>query len=300
MSGDGERAGDAAHRGRWSPATCPRSDILNGVSIDGPRGRDRHHRRPQRRRQVDADQDHLRAPAPALGADRVPRRGASRAASRTTSPASASATCRSSTTSSRASRSRRTSRWASLDRSRTAEQIERMYELFPRLGERMAQAAGTMSGGERQMVAMARALMPDPADPAARRALGRARAGLRRRDLREDRGGQPRRRDDRDGRAERPPRAGDVRSRLRARPRARTASRARAEQLLADPKVAELYLGGTAARRPDRRAGSTEARLVRRRDEAAAVSARASPARRSPARERPPRTAGTRRPRPFA
>jgi neutral amino acid transport system ATP-binding protein len=50
----------------------------------------------------------------------------------------------------------------SLDRSRTKEQTERMYELFPRLGERRSQAVGTMSGGERQMVAMARALMPDP------------------------------------------------------------------------------------------------------------------------------------------
>jgi neutral amino acid transport system ATP-binding protein len=40
--------------------------------------------------------------------------------------------------------------------------IERMYELFPRCGERRRQPAGTMSGGERQMVAMARALMPDP------------------------------------------------------------------------------------------------------------------------------------------
>ena len=40
--------------------------------------------------------------------------------------------------------------------------VERMYELFPRLSERRGQAAGTMSGGERQMVAMARALMPDP------------------------------------------------------------------------------------------------------------------------------------------
>jgi ABC-type branched-subunit amino acid transport system ATPase component len=37
-----------------------------------------------------------------------------------------------------------------------------MYELFPRLEERRRQAAGTMSGGERQMVAMARSLMPDP------------------------------------------------------------------------------------------------------------------------------------------
>jgi ABC-type branched-subunit amino acid transport system ATPase component len=50
----------------------------------------------------------------------------------------------------------------SLDRARTQERIEHMYGLFPRLGERRTQAAGTMSGGERQMLAMARALMPDP------------------------------------------------------------------------------------------------------------------------------------------
>jgi neutral amino acid transport system ATP-binding protein len=42
------------------------------------------------------------------------------------------------------------------------ERMEAMYELFPRLAERRSQAAGTMSGGERQMVAMARALMPGP------------------------------------------------------------------------------------------------------------------------------------------
>jgi neutral amino acid transport system ATP-binding protein len=50
----------------------------------------------------------------------------------------------------------------SLERGRTRERQEVMYELFPRLGERRAQVAGTMSGGERQMLAMARALMPDP------------------------------------------------------------------------------------------------------------------------------------------
>ena len=40
--------------------------------------------------------------------------------------------------------------------------MQAMFEFFPRLEERRRQAAGTMSGGERQMVAMGRALMPDP------------------------------------------------------------------------------------------------------------------------------------------
>jgi branched-chain amino acid transport system ATP-binding protein len=40
--------------------------------------------------------------------------------------------------------------------------LTRMYELFPRLGERKTQLAGTMSGGEQQMLAMARALMSRP------------------------------------------------------------------------------------------------------------------------------------------
>ena len=37
-----------------------------------------------------------------------------------------------------------------------------IFELFPRVGERQAQRAGSLSGGERQMLAMARALMPNP------------------------------------------------------------------------------------------------------------------------------------------
>ena len=40
--------------------------------------------------------------------------------------------------------------------------VERMFETFPRLKERAAQLAGTLSGGEQQMLAMARALMSAP------------------------------------------------------------------------------------------------------------------------------------------
>jgi neutral amino acid transport system ATP-binding protein len=53
-------------------------------------------------------------------------------------------------------------RMGALEGDGSRERMDRMYEIFPRLGERRGQAAGTMSGGERQMVAMARALMPDP------------------------------------------------------------------------------------------------------------------------------------------
>lgn len=42
------------------------------------------------------------------------------------------------------------------------ESMEKMFELFPRLKERISQYAGTLSGGEQQMLAMARALMALP------------------------------------------------------------------------------------------------------------------------------------------
>jgi branched-chain amino acid transport system ATP-binding protein len=42
------------------------------------------------------------------------------------------------------------------------DKLDEMYTLFPRLKERRLQAAGTMSGGERQMLAVARALMSGP------------------------------------------------------------------------------------------------------------------------------------------
>jgi len=48
------------------------------------------------------------------------------------------------------------------DRRSVAEDLERMYGYFPRLKERCAQQAGTLSGGEQQMLAIARALMGRP------------------------------------------------------------------------------------------------------------------------------------------
>ena len=43
-----------------------------------------------------------------------------------------------------------------------ADQMKRVFELFPRLEERRKQQAGTLSGGEQQMLAIARALMAEP------------------------------------------------------------------------------------------------------------------------------------------
>jgi len=48
------------------------------------------------------------------------------------------------------------------DRSQVPRMLERVYSVFPRLAERRRQQAGTMSGGERQMLAVGRALMSDP------------------------------------------------------------------------------------------------------------------------------------------
>jgi ABC-type branched-subunit amino acid transport system ATPase component len=48
------------------------------------------------------------------------------------------------------------------DQARIRAALERVYALFPILGERRSQKAGTMSGGEQQMVAIGRALMTTP------------------------------------------------------------------------------------------------------------------------------------------
>ncbi len=53
--------------------------------------------------------------------------------------------------------------------------MQKWYEMFPRLSERRRQTAGSMSGGEQQMLAIARALMCAAPAVAARRALARSR-----------------------------------------------------------------------------------------------------------------------------
>jgi len=52
--------------------------------------------------------------------------------------------------------------YARSDRAEVAADFARMLELFPRVAERIEQRAGTLSGGEQQMLAMARALMGRP------------------------------------------------------------------------------------------------------------------------------------------
>ena len=48
------------------------------------------------------------------------------------------------------------------DRDGILESLEEVYEIFPRLRERMSQPGGTLSGGEQQMLAIGRALMANP------------------------------------------------------------------------------------------------------------------------------------------
>jgi branched-chain amino acid transport system ATP-binding protein len=49
-----------------------------------------------------------------------------------------------------------------VDRAETKEDMDRVFSLFPRLAERKSQKAGTLSGGEQQMLAIGRALMARP------------------------------------------------------------------------------------------------------------------------------------------
>ena len=132
-----------------------------------------------------------------------------------------------------------------LERRTARERMSAMYELFPRLGERRRQPAGTMSGGERQMLAMARALMPDPQillldepsaglAPAFVEAIFDKIAEINRHGVTLVMVEQNARR------------ALGMSTRGYVLDLGQNRFEGRGEELLNDPKVAELYLGGTA------------------------------------------------------
>ena len=73
-----------------------------------------------------------------------------------------------------------------------AADLDMVYGYFPRLKERRASLAGYISGGEQQMVAIGRALMSQPEDDAAGRAVHGAGAAARRGDLRDRQAAQRR------------------------------------------------------------------------------------------------------------
>ena len=52
--------------------------------------------------------------------------------------------------------------WLHRDKAAIARDLERCYALFPRLAERRSQLAGSLSGGEQQMLAISRSLMARP------------------------------------------------------------------------------------------------------------------------------------------
>ena len=108
---------------------------------------------------------HFRADPAARRLDPLRRRSVSTGRRRRGSCASASPIARKDGGSSARCRSRENLRLgaaARIDRAAIEEDRERIFELFPILRERMHQQAGTLSGGEQQMLALARALMAGP------------------------------------------------------------------------------------------------------------------------------------------
>lgn len=130
------------------------------------------------------------------------------------------------------------------DREHIDERTERMFELFPRLRERERQSAGTLSGGERQMVAFARALMPQPTVLL----LDEPSAGLAPRVVGEVFDVIQRVRDEADVSVllveQNARRALAISDRGYVLDQGATAYEGSGESLLADPRVGELYLGG--------------------------------------------------------
>jgi ABC-type sugar transport system ATPase subunit len=122
------------------------------------------------------------------------------------------------------------------------EGMERVTTLFPRLKERMHQAAGTMSGGEQQMLALSRAILPNRAfpGPCSRRGSAALRDALRYQQARNDRPA---------GRAVREPGAPTGASRVRAREGRREDRRKRQDPSRVERSRAGVLHGRTLMRR---------------------------------------------------
>ena len=129
-------------------------------------------------------------------------------------------------------------------RAGAARALERVFDLFPRLAERRRQTVRTMSGGERQMVAIGRALMSQPAlllldEPSLGLSprLASELFAVLARIAREGEVSHP------DGRAERPPRARAWRAAPTCSSLGRIVGEGECAKLARDSAVARSYLG---------------------------------------------------------
>ena len=139
--------------------------VLHGVDLEVRDARDRRGARQQRRRQVDAEQQRLRPvprhrrPACASTATTSPGRAPARIVADGSDPGAGGPPHLPEPDGAREPRARRLS---PRPRAPRRSNLERIVAVFPRLRERFAQAAGTLSGGEQQMLAIGRGLMAEP------------------------------------------------------------------------------------------------------------------------------------------
>ena len=137
---------------------------LRGVTLNGRGGRDRHPHRVERRRQVDDAADDLRPAPPAAGHDHLARQADPGRPAHEIVELGVCQSPEGRRVFSRDVRPRepRDGRVLATRQGGLDADFERVYGLFPRLKERDSQKAGTMSGGEQQMLAIGRALMAEP------------------------------------------------------------------------------------------------------------------------------------------